>query len=283
MVVEAIQDSATVHLELDSQPESVALVRAMLAGVAERLDLDGDVLDGLNTTVSEACNNVVQHAYAGATGPLIVHLEADPGCVRVTIRDHGIGLEGAAAPEDHVGVGLALIGALADDSEFLTHPDGGAEARSAFDRGRVTARSRDWRQSSAPPLEIASPGDVVGTLAPVGLLGNVLGRMARLLAARARFSLERFADLYLLFDQLGFHAARRAHSPRVTFSLSAEPRRLAVEIGPLERATEGATRGEWEDPPPNLRVLADELTVEPIDDALVLRLVVGGAETRQSA
>ena len=41
--------------------------------------------------------------------------------------------------------------------------------------------------------------------------------------------------------------------------------------------------GEWEEAPANLRVLADELTVEPVDDALVLRLVVGGNEARQGS
>jgi hypothetical protein len=107
--------------------------------------------------------------------------------------------------------------------------------------------------------------------------------MARLLAARSRFSLERFADLYLLFDQLGFHAARRTRSPRVTFSMSAEPRRLEVEIGPLDAPAQTAGATAWEEPTANLRVLTDELTVEPVDDALVLRLVVGGTETRQSA
>jgi serine/threonine-protein kinase RsbW len=282
-VVEAIQDSATVHLELDSQPESVALVRAMLAGTAELLDLDAEVLDGLNTTVSEACNNVVQHAYAGETGPLIVHLEADPAYVKVTIRDHGVGLDDTTAPEDHVGVGLALIGALADRSEFVTHPEGGGEVRIAFRRGHEAGRSDEWREAAGGAFDINSAGDVVGSLAPVSLFGSVAGRMARLLAARARFSLERFADLYLLFDQLSFHAARRAHSPRVTFSLSAEPRRLEVEIGPLDARPSGSERAECEEAPANLRVLADELTVEPIDDALVLRLVVGGNEARRGA
>jgi serine/threonine-protein kinase RsbW len=282
-VVEEIRDSSTVHLELDGEAESVALVRAMLAGVAELLEFDGELLDGLNTTVSEACNNVVKHAYGGATGPMIVHLEADEDRVEVTVRDHGVGLDDVAGPEDHLGVGLALIGALADRSEFRTHPDGGAEARIAFHRRERSGGLTEWRDANggAKPVDLPVPGDVVGTLAPVNLLSGVLGRMARLLAARARFSLERFSDLYLLFDQLGFHATRRAHSPRMTFALSAQTRRLEVEIGPLARPDVSGPRDRAE-PPAKLRVLADELTVEPINDSVMLRVVVGGAASQAS-
>ncbi len=277
-MVEAIRESSTVHLALDGEAESVALVRAMLAGVAELLHFEGELLDNLNTTTSEACNNVVRHAYEGAPGPMAVHLEADDACVEVTICDHGIGLDDALAPEDHVGVGLALIDALADRSEFLTLPQGGTQVRMAFHRKEPTKGSDGWRASGdrTPDVKSPFPGDVAGTLSPVNLVGGVLGRMARLLAARARFSLERFSDLYLLFDQLSFHATRRAGCPRMKFALSARTRRLEVEIGPLRRAGDGSAPVEA---PANLRVLADELTMEPVNGALMLRMVVGGTET----
>ena len=41
-------------------------------------------------------------------------------------------------------------------------------------------------------------GDVVVTLLPAQLLANVLEPLASALAARSRFSLERFSDVYLL-------------------------------------------------------------------------------------
>jgi serine/threonine-protein kinase RsbW len=319
-VTDETPEPSSVHLELESQAESVALVRAMLAGVAELLDFEGELLDELNTTVSEACNNVVRHAYGGDVGPLIVHLTASDDGVEVSVRDHGIGLQNpgtgvAANPQTDAtdadpqsdgtdlqadwtdadlepsadpmlddepgGVGIPLISALADRSEFLTHPDGGTEVRIGFSRGR-SEPGEDWHApadaETAAPL--AGAGDVVGTLAPVNLLGGVVGRMGRLLAARSRFSLERFSDLYLLFDQLAFHATRRARKPAITFSLSAETRRLEVELAPIAPGRDGFSRNEWEEPPANLRVLADELTVEPVDDGLRLRVVVGDADSR---
>ncbi len=38
------------------------LVRQMLAGVAEAVELDANDLNDISTAVTEACNNVVLHA-----------------------------------------------------------------------------------------------------------------------------------------------------------------------------------------------------------------------------
>ena len=62
----------TLTLELDSRPETLTLVRGMLGGIAELLTMDAELLDDLKTAVSEACNNVVLHAYPEGSGPLSV-------------------------------------------------------------------------------------------------------------------------------------------------------------------------------------------------------------------
>ena len=41
------------------------LVREVLTGVAEALALEGSDLIDIHTAVTEACNNVIQHAYGG--------------------------------------------------------------------------------------------------------------------------------------------------------------------------------------------------------------------------
>ena len=70
-------DWPTVRLDLDSRPETLTLVRGALGGVADQLALDPELLDDLKTAVSEACNNVVMHAYDDDTpGPLEVLLFA---------------------------------------------------------------------------------------------------------------------------------------------------------------------------------------------------------------
>ena len=44
------------------------LVRQVLAGIAEAIDLDAKDIYEISVAVTEACNNVVVHAYRGDAG-----------------------------------------------------------------------------------------------------------------------------------------------------------------------------------------------------------------------
>jgi len=279
-----------VHLELESRPENVALVRAMLRGIGDRLGFDLELLDDLTTTVSEACNNVVIHAYEAGHGPMIVDVQAQDSLIEASVRDFGAGFRQAASAVDHVGVGLPLISALADQAEFLTNAAGGTDVRMCFD---VSGRHADnWlpdplaldtlipQATEVPelpeqhtPSTVLTDGDVVGTVAPATLVDGVLGRLGRMMAARAHFSLERFSDLYVLFDVLGSQARSWTRRNHVDFAMSAERRRLQLRIGPVdadvERILHLADRA-----PRHLRQLVDEVTLESAPQSQMLRVVV---------
>src|ERR1700686_1473125 len=107
-------------LNLSNRPENVLVVRQALTGVAEHLGLDGIETNDLNTAATEACNNVVQHAYEGEEGPLEVEVYAQPGTIEGVVRDPGGGTPphgggGEAAP---AGIGLPVIHALTQRVEF---------------------------------------------------------------------------------------------------------------------------------------------------------------------
>ena len=68
---------ATLQLSLPARAENVIVVRQAVAGLGEALGLSDQRVDDLKTVVSEACNNVVIHAYEGEPGPL--HVSAEPG------------------------------------------------------------------------------------------------------------------------------------------------------------------------------------------------------------
>ncbi len=52
-----------VRLTLPARPEGVAVVRQALAGMADALAFDAAVVADMKMAISEACTNVVVHAY----------------------------------------------------------------------------------------------------------------------------------------------------------------------------------------------------------------------------
>jgi anti-sigma regulatory factor (Ser/Thr protein kinase) len=269
----------TVQLQLDSRPESVALVRAMLAGAAELLDFGPELLADLKTAVSEVCNNAVLHAYPDAPGPLSVGLLARPDTVEVTVVDHGSGLEDPAADggvSEPGGVGFAVINALAAEAQFSPTDGGGTTVRMVFSRRRA-----DLPQVEPAPepgtLEAAvrADGEVVVSVAPVELLSGILGRVAGCVAAEAHFSIDRYSDLYLVTDGLSAHARTHASGGRITAALAARPREINLTLGPLVAGTAAQLRSSTAGIAPQLLgLLIDDLAIEPRDGSEAVRLML---------
>ena len=81
-----------VVLTLPNRPENVSLVREMLNGLADALDLERDRLDDIKTAVSEACNNVVLHAYEGGEGPMALRVHINENSLEILVSDQGSGI-----------------------------------------------------------------------------------------------------------------------------------------------------------------------------------------------
>jgi serine/threonine-protein kinase RsbW len=275
--LDVTEDFSAVRLELDSRPEAPALVRAALAGAAQSLGLDSELFDDLKTAVSEACNNAVLYAYAGKPGPLVVELEIHADGVDATIRDWGGGIQYVGPSDERMGVGLAVISALADRAEFIRAPDGGTEVRMSFkNRGapiRPLPGPRDDDLAGGMPMPLS--GDVVVTVWPVGLLGGVLGRVARAVAARTHLSLDRFSDIYLVADTVTALAQSAAGSAPITFAVTAAHKRLELTVGPFRPGNGARILGE------GVTDVAG-LALELVDDYELLHAVVEeGRESRQ--
>jgi len=276
-------DSPRVRLELTSRPEAARLVRSMSSAAGEALGFDPELLSDVNTAVSEACNNVIQHAYSGEPGPFSVAFAVTSDGLEVQVRDYGQGIREAAPDRDGLKVGLALMSAVADRAEFIRAPDGGTEVRLCF-RGAGGARSTaDAASRASDPPQVwqarfptAVSGDVVLTVSPVELLAPVLGRIGRALAPSAGFSLDRCADIYLVTDALGAHAERAAQSTSITVALGAHDRLLEFAVSPLRTGTgRRLDAGEPGFPRPEALVsLTDELTVSDVDGHELLRVAM---------
>src|SRR5438046_504826 len=61
-----------IELRLPARAENVAVVRHALSGVGEALEIGEQTLADIRLAVTEACTNVVVHAYDEAGGPMEV-------------------------------------------------------------------------------------------------------------------------------------------------------------------------------------------------------------------
>ena len=199
--------------------------------------------------------------------------------IEVTVRDHGVGIPEIAADDDRVqGVGLPVIRALARRAAFRSMPDGGTEVWMLFPARRDGHTLFTCPDDPAPDDGVMSrlTGDAVVSVSPVELLSGVLGRLSRALAASARFSLDRFSDVYLVTDAIAAHGARAAHGPRIGFAIRAGGRRLELIVGPF-RAGSGEELRRANDQHASespLSLLTDELEIERDDGTEMLRLVM---------
>jgi serine/threonine-protein kinase RsbW len=272
-----------VRLDLSNRPENVLLVRETLTGVAESVGLDGSDLSDVRTAVTEACNNVVLHAYAGAEGPLEVEVDVAAGRLEVVVRDRGIGMRVEAVPQEpsvaaESGIGLPVIEALTQAVEFTSTPGGGTEVRMRFATPDV--RGMETATGDADVPLVIGDGEAVATasllVGPVRLARAVVPRLLCVLAARAQFSTDRISDSQLLADALVAHAAAAIDGSHLKLTVDVEPRDLEVCVGPLiaGRAERLVLDSDVEGLGPVLEKLADGHDVSSSDSYDMLTLTL---------
>jgi hypothetical protein len=219
------------------------------------------------------------HAYDGEIGPLVVRMYIEPEAIEVVVVDRGSGLPPLAPADEAIrGVGLSVIRALAEQAEFRTGSDGGTEVRMSF-AGQREGRPL-FHLPSRPGPDDHHPawlaGDAVVSLSPISLLAGVLGRVARALAARARFSLDRFSDVYLVTDAIAAHAGRAAKGGRMSFAMSTGTQRLEMMVGPFQDGSGGqlSHRAPEYSAASALTMLSDDLQVRAEEGDEVLYVVM---------
>ncbi len=123
-----------VRLTLPARPENVAVVRHVLGAFAESLRLPDELIEDLRLAVTEACTNVVRHAYAaGEPGAVEISIEPREERVRIVVADTGRGI-GTSSDTSGPGLGLPLIAAIADAVDLQSAPGGGSRVAMTFTR-----------------------------------------------------------------------------------------------------------------------------------------------------
>jgi anti-sigma regulatory factor (Ser/Thr protein kinase) len=113
--------------------ESVARARSAIAEFAAAAGIDGEQLDAVRLTVSEAVTNVVVHGYPDSEGTFNVTATASVDQVRVAVVDDGRGLR-MGSQHPGLGLGLPLMARLSDGFAVEPSASGGVEVRLSFAR-----------------------------------------------------------------------------------------------------------------------------------------------------
>ena len=244
-----------VRLTVPAIAENVVVVRQAVAGLGEALGLATSRIADLKTVVTEACNNVVLHAYDEEAGPMLVTAEPGEGELEIQIADEGHGFRPRASEgEPSLGLGLPLIAALSDSFEI----SGGAGQGS-----RTTIRfsyTPPEFSNNGTPAE--RPEELAMAITPGAMVRPVLARVIGALAARAQFSVDRLADTVLLGDAVSSSEGTDFSDGRVGLSIKDGDGSLEVRVGPLVEGAGQKLMEEMEVPGAgSLRDLASSMEV----------------------
>jgi len=251
---------------------NVPLIRHALAGLAEALGMEPAEVADLKTVVTEACMNVVAHAYEdGESGVLEVEAWPADGCLVVRVRDYGAGIRPLADVEHRsLRLGLPLIAALTRSFEVSGQAGHGTEVTMKVPLVPSTNGAVD------PPEAL----DETRILLPAGeLLGPVLSRVISMFATRADFSVDELSDAVLLSDAISANGEVGFPDGTARLAVSEQEGAFEIRVGPLEaggarRLLDGMRIPTLE---ASLESLADEVRVDPVDEGEVLAIRIGTA------
>jgi anti-sigma regulatory factor (Ser/Thr protein kinase) len=120
------------ELALPARAANIAVVRHAFGALGEAFAVDEQILANIRLAVTEACTNVVVHAYpAGHEGPLEIFATLGEEKLVVVVRDEGSGIA-PRADSPGLGLGLPLIASLTESVLLGRDDDDRTEVRMTF-------------------------------------------------------------------------------------------------------------------------------------------------------
>jgi len=252
------------QIRLPARPANVAVVRHAVAGLAEQLGMDEPSIGDLKTVVTEACMNVVVHAYGNGDGPLEVEAFPKDDGLTVCVRDFGDGIRPRPDVErPSLRIGLTLIAALSSSFEIAGGLGRGTEVKMHL----VLKPGADGGPPPgvAPAVPVADAAEL--TIGRPDLAAPVLERVVGALASRHSITVDRLNDAVLLTDAVSARAPEVFGQGGMRFAVIDGDGGIDLRIGPMP---EGAGRRLLDglalpQVGGTLEALADEMRIERDD------------------
>lgn len=264
-----VNAESKVEFSVPAQAANVPLIRHALAGLAEALDMEPSEVADLKTVVTEACMNVVVHAYReDEAGVLEVEAWPENDCLVVSVRDYGAGIRPLADVEHRsLRLGLPLIAALTNSFVIEGAPGHGTVVRMKIPFAAST--------NGAGPAPAAAEEALINL--PAGeLLAPILARVISMFATRADFSVDELSDAVLLSDALSAGDSDRFPDGKARLAVTEDSDSFELRVGPLDegggrRLLDGMRIPSLD---ASLEALADEVRVESVEggELLAIRL-----------
>lgn len=137
------------HLSFPAVAASVPEARREVVALAERCGASPATAADVALAVSEACTNVVMHAYREHEAPGLLHVEAHAreGMLEVVVADDGAGVQ-PREDSPGLGMGMALMAAVASGLQ-LDHDGAATRVHLSFEL-RPPSRPADAEDDARP-------------------------------------------------------------------------------------------------------------------------------------
>ena len=121
-----------ISLKIPAEAEFVGVVRLAVSGVAARMNFSIEEIEDIKVSISEACTNVIQHAYGDEGAPdqriIDIKMVIENDELEIVVQDYGQGFDlsilGTSEQKEKskeklgLGLGLTFIESLMDDTHF---------------------------------------------------------------------------------------------------------------------------------------------------------------------
>ncbi len=226
-------------MTLPAEAGNVALVRHAFAGLAADRGMDEERLADLKTVVTEACMNVVVHAYPGGTGLMRIAVSPEADSLLITVSDSGAGIRPSVDLEQNgssLRLGFSLISRLCSSFAISGGVDRGTTITmrlpiSGEEPGSIDATAEGPESLSGEMRIVASRPE---------LLSPTLSRAVSAFGSRRDLSIDQISDAMLLADAISAGVPAVFEGGEPGLSISDGDGGIDLRIGPLTEA--GATR-----------------------------------------